>query len=84
MVSISGEGTAWVRSFQLVQPDGQPYMTSTIQNAEVSGDAMGYSYTERVPAMPGDWRISSPMAHDPDGQGQVVVHQVAVTTLAFP
>lgn len=82
LVSLAGGGGPWARGFYLVQPDGVPYMTET-GNAEAAADTHGYSYEERLPPLAGTWHISAPMLHEPTGWGGVVVHELAVTTVAF-
>ncbi|HUR69637.1 MAG TPA: hypothetical protein VM370_10355 [Candidatus Thermoplasmatota archaeon] len=85
MVTIEGGGDKWARGFGLVQPDGTPYMSTTIGNVEVSdaGAAQGgFRYQERLPPTEGEWRIGAPTAHDATGWAHVIVHEVAIEKLA--
>lgn len=89
MVSATGAGTAWVRGFWLIDPSGTSYFTGNTTNVETMdpetvGQSDDFGYSERIPAMAGEWRILAPTLHDPSGWGSVTVHQVAIASKQFP
>ena len=84
VVTLYGGGAHWTRAFYLLQPDGQPYLTTT---ENVEAEALGPRYvfqSEEIPAVPGEWHILAPSVHDPGSGFYVSVHQVATGTKAFP
>lgn len=85
LASLEARGAQWQRAFYLVDPAGQPYPTTGIQNleGELAGTAP-YRTQEQLPATPGEWRIVLEGAHDPTGGFWLTVHQVAVAATAFP
>lgn len=80
---VHGGGPAWARALTLMDPANQPYMTTT-SNTEATATPMWVNYEEQIPAMPGTWRISAPVAHAPDSWWMVHVQEVAVGTKPFP
>lgn len=80
---IHGGGDAWARTLTLMDPANQPYMTTTA-NSEATATPMWVNYEEQIPAVPGTWHISAPVAHSPDAWWMVHVQEVALGTKQFP
>lgn len=82
-LTLAGGGSAYARGLVVVDPNGTPYMTST-PNAEAMPQGGGVFYHERLPPTPGQWAISSPIAHAPDAAFQLTIHEVVEATRSFP
>lgn len=85
MLTVTGGGSQWARLLYLVQPNGQPYLTTSTTNAEAEGMGPRQVFLyEMLPAMAGAWEIAAPSVHDPTGAFHVAVRQVAITPKQFP
>ena len=84
LVSVYGGGSQWARAFQLFDPSGAPYPSTTIETFEAEGAGpRGVFLEERLPPTPGQWRIAAPGVHDQAGGFFVTVNEVAVVTKEF-
>jgi hypothetical protein len=83
LLSLAGGAAHYARAIQLIDPNNQPYTTKTAQTgAEPNGGFV--FFTEQIPATPGDWKISSPIAHEAGGSFLLTIHELVIVKKPVP
>ncbi|HVM45477.1 MAG TPA: hypothetical protein VM582_06035 [Candidatus Thermoplasmatota archaeon] len=85
VATLVGGGTRWARAFQLIDPSGAPYGSTSISNVDTEGAGPRRVFlSEQFPPTPGEWRVVAPAVHDAEGGFWLRVHQVALTPRSVP
>jgi hypothetical protein len=83
MLTLGGGAKNYARSWQLIDPNGTTYPSGG-PAYEVAQAGGGVFSTYTYPAVPGDWKISAPIAHDNTGSFLLTAHEIALAKKAFP